>query len=739
MLKSLLTTYYNAKSQKKLGSKPPSSEELNPESEYLVKSIEALTNIIKRRTENGKKFGKLEITAPSEIENLNQSIVVAAAAEPETINYFVSVLLDNSGSMSSSEKIVHAIDTIINLLEVLLAEKQGKTTPTRKIHTWFCLMIFNDSAKVVVPFQELNDETFKSIRERVQRITTSGSTSYEAAFKCQSTYLSEIMQSENSFVVTTETETTTPPTQKMPKQVHIVKIFETDGDITAGTSCPDRLYAAMHEQPIPHESYKNTIFSYEDIVIGYGVDVKTKCLKMLASPKSPQMQGLLNVPYNCSSFISIAEPGDIGWQVGEMLFKLLTRYGAQLRIEIVEAKKQETQVVVEAEAADAEQEDAQEDAQAHAAVELFEYQTHTWSETTTLHSIALNETKTVFIQIENGVTEFTNAIEVTDQIKCQTFKYKFNHAVPQHVVLTSSTEEDEDEEAIADAEKLSMILAMLQLEIFKLMREIEADVSIYDNDILVSETYKMIRILKDLKEGKIFRIQESKADEEHEPFAMSPQLMWMENLIADAKVLIGLTTIAAKNEQLAIIHARRTSSAEHDFFSTGQRAIKTYIEGEEYQEIEARAAIEAEKKKKQEGVHEEEPNHDEEEYECPEIETDNIPTRVVTCMPPHQQKQWEQNRYGQSIKPNHLRTLCGRIALAKENKEEYDISEIIRQIRNGRDGIEYHRQRLAAAAAATGSGGQYQDETFSSIPDDVYSSMRVNMMRQMSTPTSSDK
>jgi len=730
MLKSILTTY-NTQNQK-LGCRHHSAESIQ-KPEYLIKSIEDLANIISRRTENGKRFGKLEIIAPSETDFTSSLYKTSHQHEnvQETMHLFASVLLDNSSSMCSGEKIVHAINTIINLLEVLLAEKKGKTTQTRKIHTWFCLMTFNDRAKVVVPFQELNDETFKTISDIVKQITASGSTSYEAAFRCQSEYLTKIMQSDESFVITTTdaehaesaTAAATSPTEHRPKQVHIVKIFETDGDITSGTTCFDTLYDAMHEQPKTHESYKNTIFSYEDIVIGYGVDVKTKCLKMLASPNPPQIKPQYhndsNMPYNCSSFISIAKPDDIGWQIGEMLFKLLTRYGAQLKIEL-DVKKEEDSSL-----------------EGVTAVEVFEYQTHTWSKATTLHSIALNETKTVFVQLENSVSEFTNTIELTDQIKGHTFNYKFNHSVPQQVVIESppSSEEPDDEEAIADADMLSMILAMLQLEIFKLMREIEADVTVYDNDLLVSETYKMIRILKDIKEGYIFRLEESKEDEEYQPYAMTPQLIWMENLIADAKVLIGLTTITAKNEQLAIIHARRTSSAERDFFRTGQSAMNTYIEGEEYQEIEAREAIEAEKKKKQEqhtdgaDEHCQDDEENEMEFEV-DIDTDYIPTRIATCMPPHQQKQWEQTKYGRNIKPNNLRSLCARISLAKENKEDYDIAKILRQIKNGRDEIDYHRQRVRS--------GQQQDdnETFSSIPDDEYSSRRVQMMRQMSSPSS---
>lgn len=718
MLKSYLTTFNNVR--QKLG---VSSE---TQTEYLAKSIEDLENIIKRRTENGKTFGKLEITAPN-IEDASRT------CDPETIHYLASVILDNSSSMCG-DKISHAKNTIIKLFEVLLAEKNGKTTPTRKIHTWICLITFNDRARIVVPFQELSEESFKSITEIVQSITASGSTSYEEAFKQQSIYLRDIMQSADSFV-TASSATTTIDAEQMPKQVHIVKFFETDGDITCGTKNLDILYQAMREQPTPHAAYKHTLFTYEDFVIGYGFDVDTRCLKTLASPQPPHHHQSIDKSqrHNCSSFISIAKPEDIGWQVGELLFKLLTRFGAPVKVSLETAKQKTNE----------------------AAIELFEYQTHTWSHATTLHSIALKETKTVFVQIENGVTEFTSTIEVTDQITGQTTKYKFNHEVPAAAALDMSREAEEvaengeavEEDAIADADMLSMILAMIQIEIFKIMREIEADESIYDSDLLVSETYKMMRILKDLKEGKIFRLEESKADEECQGFAMSPQLMWMENLIADTKVLIGITTIIAKNEQLAIVHARRTSSAEHDFFSTGQTAMNAYIEGEEYQENEAKAAIKKERVVKIEKGNQEEEDCCASYEEDHDIEMDDcVPTRVATssiytcdaidtpCMGGGQSQynnQSRRHRPTQSI----LKTLCARIAVAKENNEDYNVEEILRQIRYGRGGIDYHRRNRTRTA------GNDDNDTLSSIPDDQYSSRRVEMMRQMSTPSSaaSDK
>ena len=724
MLKSSLTTFNAAKQSFGI------SSEKQPE-EYLANSIEDLTNIIKRRTANGKTFGKLEITAPNNEE-------ASSTCDPETIHYLASFLLDISTSMRG-EKILHAKNTIINLLEVLLAEKKGKTTPTRKIHTWFCLITFNDRSRIDVPFQELSDESFKSITETIQRISVSGSTSYEEAFKCQSIYLRDIMQSADSFstaaTTTAPTTTTTTTADRMPKQVHIVKFFETDGDITCGTTNLDILYPAMREQPTPHAAYKYTLFTYEDIVIGYGVDVDTKCLKTLASPQPPHNPHNQHQHHNCSSFISIAKPEDIGWQVGELLFKLLTRFGAPVKVSVEAAQSSSSSST------------------SSTAIELFEYQTHTWSNTTTLHSIALNETKTIFVQIENGVVEFTSAIEVTDQITGQTTKYKFNHEIPAAAAAVQATEAEAEaaEEVIADADMLSMILGMIQLEIFKAMREIEADNSIYDMDLLVSEVYKMMRILKHINDGKIFRLQESQDDEEHQPYAMTPQLMWLENLITDAKVLIGLTTIGTKNDQLAIIHARRTSSAEHDFFSTGQNAIKAYIEGEENQEQEAKAALLAVEKKQKDGNRDGDGdgNGDGEEdaYQQEEPELDCIPSRVATTRQIYTcnaidtpfaagRQSYNHNQGGhrpQTQTTSNLRTLCARIAIAKENKDEdYNVEEIVRQIRYGRVGIDYYQRNRTAG------GGQYE-ETFSSIPDDEYSSRRVQMMRQMSTPSSAQQ
>jgi hypothetical protein len=215
-------------------------------------------------------------------------------------------------------------------------------------------------------------------------------------------------------------------------------------------------------------------------------------------------------------------------------------------------------------------------------------------------------------------------------------------------------------------------------------------------------------------------------------------MRWLENLITDAKVLIGLTTIRTKNEQLAIIHARRTSSAEREFFSTGQIAFSAYIEGEEIHEQAAKDAISDYNKKMQErgdDAHSLDQSNEEEE-----IEYDCIPSRIVTATAAATAASHVHSQYDAIDTPyrgNHhrnnsiLRTLCARIAIAAENKEEITIEKMCQNVFHGGEYIDdnddYHHQHSQGGC----------NDTFSSIPDDEHSNKRVRMMRQMSTPMSS--
>jgi hypothetical protein len=701
MLSSKLSTCNIAIGTSVVGQIPTNTEEQQPEP-YLERAREDLMNIVNRRTEKGKRFGKLEITAAP---------INSKGEECEEINYVTGFLVDNSSSMSGP-KIDHAINTIVKFLEIMAEEIKGgaETTSKKKIRVWFYLITFNDMSNVVVKFQEITEESCKQMIESVNRIYASGSTNYEQAFERQSAYLSEILNSPESFNTT-----------KPLSQVHVVSFFETDGDITSGSRDLTRLYDLMRKEPSStHENYKDTRFTYENLIFGYGVDVDTKCLNVLAAPQAPIKRN--PEQYNCSSFISIGKPEDIGWQVGEVLFKLLTRCGANIQVSILdtttttETPAAETTAAVET-----------------SMVELFEYKSHTWNNTTILHSIAENETKTIFVQIQEGVDTVGSVVEMTDQQTGRKYTYQFSHQVNHEnddASATSSTT------TAAAAENLSMILGMLQIELFKLMRELEADESVYDIDMIVTEAYKVMRILKYIKEGKLLQDQPPvvAAAEGEEPI-LTPEMRWLENLIMDTRVIIGLTTIDSRNEQLAIIHARRTSSAEREFFSTGQNAFGVYIEGEEFNEEIAKETIKMWKKK--EGGQEEEENQ-EGVQEDDEFDDDCGPQRISTA---HYSQTigtaashnggGSSRRFTGSIRNRThrsvMRTLAASIANAKHRNQQTTAEELYGTIIS--KGRCYNDDEFCTLEGV--------EETLSSIPDDEHSSKRVRMMRQMSSPISS--
>lgn len=728
MLSSKLSTCNNTIGTSVVGQIPTNTEEQQPEP-YLERAREDLMKIVNRRTEKGKRFGKLEITAD------------AAPTKPEgvecdPINYVTGFLVDNSSSMSGP-KIEHARNTIVKFLEIMAEEIKGGADATSKnnIRVWFYLITFNDRSTVVVEFQEITEESCKQMIESVNRIYANGSTNYEQAFERQSAYLSEILNSPESF-----------NTSKPLSQVHVVSFFETDGDITSGSRDLTRLYDLMRKEPSStHENYKGTRFTYEQLIFGYGVDVDTKCLNVLAAPQAPMKRNPgqhtpgqhtpgQHTPeqYNCSCFISIGKPEDIGWQVGEVLFKLLTRCGANIQVSILDTTTTtKTPAAETTEAAET------------SMVELFEYKSHTWNNTTTLHSIAENETKTIFVQLQEGVDTVGSVVEMTDQQTGRKYTYQFSHQVNHENDDASAT----SAASSTPAEILSMVLGMLQIELFKLMRELEADESIYEMDTIVTEAYKVMRILKYIKEGKLLQNQPvvaaAEAGEEAEAAeqVLTPEMRWLENLIMDTRVIIGLTTIDSKNEQLAIIHARRTSSAEREFFSTGQKAFGVYIEGEEFNEEIAKETI---KMWKQKGGGQEDDENEEGGQEDDEFD-DCGPQRIATVDPRHYSQTDEiytipcgpasygggSNRFtGSRRNRTHrsvMRTLSASIANAKHRNQPTTAEELYATIiRKGRC---YDDDEFCAL-----DGG---DETLSSIPDDQHSGKRVRMMRQMSSPISS--
>jgi hypothetical protein len=716
------------------------------EAPYLESARTDLLNIINRRTENGKRFGILEITAEAQSET-------AATETAPPSNHIAGFLLDISSSMDG-EKISQAQQTIINFIEIMSQETKNRI--------WFYLITFNDEATVAVEFQEITPESSKHMIESVKQIRSSGSTSYEKAFNAQSKYLEKIMQSPESF----------NPTELQSKHVHVVKFFETDGDITVGCTDLSKLYSTMRKEPTVHEMYANIRFTYEDVVFGYGLDVDTKILKTLAAsqppspkpkyqlhpklaphpepePESQDLEEYSKSKHNCSSFVSISNPKEIGWIVGEIMFKLLTRCGVNLTVNVFDAT-----INTETPAATEEHTTTTPTAK----VELFEYKTHTWNNKTQLHSISHKETKTIFVQLQQGVRNIASFIEMIDSKTGYKNQYTFVHNLLEQDATRRSQDIDESQEGNdhhqttnQDRDNIAMIFAMLQIEIFKLMREIESDDSVYSIETIVLETYKIKRILEFIKAGSLIRLNEDKT-------IISNEMHWLENLVTDTKVIIGLTAIVRRNEQLAIIHARRTSSAEREFFSTGRNAFSVYIEGEELNEQLAKEIIQEETKREHDARIERaakakakaeanENEDDEDEYnnrydyeddydyedECELEENDCLPTRIATAAPPTRaySASQPQSNVKQTLNRSVLRTLCARIQIAKATDDKITPLEIYKEIcdsgrRYNHKYDNYHRNLPTE-----------EEETLSSIPDDEHSSRRVKMMRQMSAPISS--
>lgn len=717
------------------------------EAPYLESARNDLLNIINRRTEHGKRFGILEITAEAQSET-------AATETTPPSNHIAGFLLDISSSMDG-EKISQAQQTIINFIEIMSQETKNRI--------WFYLITFNDEATVAVEFQEITPESSKHMIESVKQIRSYGSTSYENAFNAQSKYLEKIMQSPESF----------NPAELHSKHVHVVKFFETDGDITVGCTDLSKLYSTMRKEPTVHEMYANIRFTYEDVVFGYGLDVDTKILKTLAAsqppspkpkyqlhqklaphpepePESQDLEEYSKSKHNCSSFVSISNPKEIGWVVGEIMFKLLTRCGVNLAVNVFDAT-----INTETPAATEEHTTTTPTAK----VELFEYKTHTWNNKTQLHSISHKETKTIFVQLQQGVRNIASFIEMIDSKTGYKNQYTFVHNLLEQDATRRSQDIDESQEGNdhhqttnQDRDNIAIIFGMLQIEIFKLMREIESEDSVYSMETIVLESYKIKRILEFIKAGSLIRLNEDKT-------IISNEMHWLENLITDTKVIIGLTAIVRRNEQLAIIHARRTSSAEREFFSTGRNAFSVYIDGEELNEQLAKEIIQEETKREHDARIERaakakakadanENEDDEDEYnnryndeddydyedECGLEENDCFPTRIATAAPPTRaySASQPQSNVKQTLNRSVLRTLCARIQIAKATDDKITPLEIYKEIcdsgrRYNHKYDNYHRNLPT----------EEEEETLSSIPDDEHSSRRVKMMRQMSAPISS--
>jgi hypothetical protein len=264
---------------------------------------------------------------------------------------------------------------------------------------------------------------------------------------------------------------------------------------------------------------------------------------------------------------------------------------------------------------------------------------------------------------------------------------------------------------------------MIQIEIFKQFREIEASGAAtggrYDKDTIVREAYKTLRMLKSL--------------DAITPDAITPQ---HENLMTDVKVIIGLTTIQNKKETDMILHARRICSAEQEIFNTGANISRKYVDGEEDYEEEAARVIKAFQHDAAEAAAAAPDNNDDEEEE--ELVSDAIHSRIPTVIDTPYSQDPSAGYGGRHRHHRHrcedgseLRTLCARIAMAKNNKEDFTTEQLYEQVRRYGIRAGYHQHQHHAAAAN-------DDDQFSSTPmDNEYTQRRMGMMRQMSSQSPS--
>jgi uncharacterized protein YegL len=695
--------------------------------EDLMNMIQGARPLVERRTRDNKIFGKLEITTPDvrslsgiEIDTTTTTHHRQRVVEPR--NLIAGFLLDTSGSMEGV-KLRLAINTIKKFIEVLHAERDGKTIQHQPFHTWIYVITFNSVAELVIPYQEITAESMRLINERLDYISATGCTNYEKAFAKQAEVIEDILMK-----ITT------------PQQYHLIRFFETDGEITEGSTKVNLLYDMMRctktttETETDTETETETTASttsvssgggpritFEDYVIGYGKGVDLGYLKVLASPYHPEGTAVVEgrtPPRCCTSLVTILNTEDIGFKAGEILFKLIMRCGNNWEISV-------------------------ETSNGGATVELFEYQTNQWGAETTIHSMIHGEKRPLWIQYtpppHHQSTELNHySIRVTikyeNQFTGEKFTYKFEHEI--------ASEQQGDDAASPPpppsttlCERITtvvpMINGMAQLEIFKMFREIEADR--YDKDTIVREAYKIMRMLKSII---------TLTSISYPAIACHTQ-----NLITDVKVIIGLTTLHDEREQKMVIHDRRICSAEQEIFNSCATISRKYINDEENYEEEAIRVINAAKAANPD--HDDDDGHGQEEYY--EEFDDALPSRIATVPPPmtdYMDTPYVGGTYSSSSSSSssisnntseyrprrrasygsELRALCVRIAVARNKKEQTTAEELYQQMKTEQFGGMYYMEEEDYIPVGD------QDDTFSNTPiDDVYSQCRIGIMRQVSS------
>ncbi len=689
--------------------------------------------MIERRIMNNKRFGNLELNVPLIDEQFGNSKI---GMTPR--NLVIGFLLDTSGSMDG-QKIQHAKNTIQKFVEVIHAERNGKTIERQPFHAWIYVITFDSDTELVIPFQEVTDETIPNILELLSRINTRGSTNYEKAFQKQREVVQDILATLNE---RHQGDDAGLQQQQRP-HYHFMRFFETDGEITQGTNNIEKLYAMMRNTTTPHQDQpqqvqpKNaaTRITFEDYIIGYGTDVDLNCLKSLASPYPPASAAApaaaaIPTEYNCSSLVTILKPEDIGWQVGEILFKLMMRYANKVEVGVSIAPATTAA------------------AAAPGTIEIFEYQTHQWGTSTTIHSIIHGEKKTLWVQYtpeatatsddDHPVVQIHVKVQYENQFTGEKFACTFEHEFNAHArhmsfvqdlpttTTTTQQQQQQEEEPLETTQTFqtvsSLILGMIQIEIFKQFREIEA--GRYDKDTIVREAYKTMRMLNTL----------DTMTRKSTPTIASQTL----NLITDVKVIIGLTTLSNPREQTLVLHARRICSAEKAVFNTGAEVSRKYFEREEEYEEEAARVIQAAKDANattngNNNADDQNPN----ECEYEEEMDDALPSRIPTMMPATQDFDTpfapgagaynNRRRNNYNVGGSELRALCVKIAVARNKKEDISAEELYRQMCSNHH-HHYYEYDMDCDAPPM------YDDTLSSTPmDDEYTQRRIGMMRQMSS------
>jgi uncharacterized protein YheU (UPF0270 family) len=180
---------------------------------------------------NNKRFGNLELTVPLIDEQFGNSKI---GMTPR--NLVIGFLLDTSGSMEG-QKIQHAKNTIQKFVEVIHAERNGKTIERQPFHAWIYVITFDSDTELVIPFQEVTDETIPNILELLSHINTRGSTNYEKAFQKQREVVQDILATLNE-----NTKATTPAYNNNNGRIII--------------SCGSlRLMERLHKEPITLKNY----------------------------------------------------------------------------------------------------------------------------------------------------------------------------------------------------------------------------------------------------------------------------------------------------------------------------------------------------------------------------------------------------------------------------------------------------------------------------------------------------